>query len=68
MTRPFFASTYGKGALDPDTRLAGSNGGYDLYSGDYDRNVEKRKNSITPLGLFTPNGLGLMRSTAFYKT
>jgi|GEM_PF-1494135 len=57
---------YGKGALDPDQRLAGSNSGYDLFSGDYDRDAKEGKLNYA-IGIFTPNGLGLMRSTAFYR-
>jgi len=61
----FLRLDYGKGLLNPDHRLAGSGSGYDLFSGDYDRDVKEGKLNYA-IGLFTPNGLGLMRSTAFY--
>jgi hypothetical protein len=62
----FLKINYGKDMLDPDQRLAGSGSGYDLYSGDYDRDIKEGKLNYA-MGLFAPNGLGLMRSTAFYR-
>jgi hypothetical protein len=62
----FVRLDYGKGLLDPDRRLAPSGGGYDLFGGDYDRDAKEGKLNYS-IGLFAPNGLGVMRSTAFYN-
>ena len=67
----FWKLSYQKN-LEPDGRLVMSNGGYnadplDEVCGAYDLNVRADGALPYQLGLFTPNSLGVMRSTLFFN-
>ncbi|HUW32129.1 MAG TPA: hypothetical protein VM223_11000, partial [Planctomycetota bacterium] len=63
--------------FDPDRRDVMNNGGYNQYSGAFDKGAEgflpfgtgeQRKGKLPlELGLNTPNSYGIMRSIAFYR-
>lgn len=61
----FLKIDYSK-SLNPNHRFVASNSGYDLFSGDYDREAKDGRLNFC-LGLFTPNGLGVMRTATFFN-
>ncbi|MDQ3621878.1 MAG: hypothetical protein M3463_05215, partial [Verrucomicrobiota bacterium] len=53
--------------FDPNQRQVMSNGGYQMYSGAFDRALSAEGQLPYQLGLNTPNSLGVMRATAFWS-
>ena len=65
----FLRLNYGRELLNPDRRLVagGGTGGYDAYSGPYNKDAGEGGKLNFRLSLYTPNSIGTMRAAAFYK-